>query len=340
MTCTYLLTLDSPPTAPSLNRNLSATERAQLHTEERINELPEDDDTVDLTSPEKPASHHRKPTPDTTDLKAAQLPPSDADGILDVDKGTSPASSPRLGSPPNPERSFIDSLKGVLDLHTARRMKPASDPKSPDAKQKKQRQGVSIPSQRRWLYYWALLLAGDAPKDVLNHTKTPDGKSVTKSAKLSVRVTRIQVRMREGSNVTRRIVHATNVVLHKASSVRKPSSKTSKDRADSTSPTRDTPSPTSKSESTKDDPNQLWASVARYDDDLVDLLEKWEAWTRQEGSGGLAKRRGNSKTMHIDDIEHDLEQLFDSSGKWDSGKMVCSFARFGLRGAKVCRQLS
>ncbi|KAH6909596.1 ptenb protein [Coprinopsis sp. MPI-PUGE-AT-0042] len=306
MACTYLLTLDVPATAPSLNRSLSVKERAQLHMEEAIKELPEDDHTLDETH-HTPASH---PKPVLKNIK----PPSDSAGILD-DGNTSPLQTSPLTAPSsNPERSFVDSLKGVLDLHTARRMKPSDEPKSPSEKQKKQKQGVSIPSQRRWLYYWALLLAGEAPPDVLNHVRTEEG-AVKRSPKTNVRILGVQVRIRESSSMARGIVHATNVVLDKTGSMK------SNDKG--------LPATGIK----KDDPSQLWVSVARYDDGFVDIIEKWEAWTRSD-EGGLAKRRPHSRQMQDGAVEHDLDELFSEEGKWDTNKMVRSFARFGLRGVK------
>jgi hypothetical protein len=39
--------------------------------------------------------------------------------------------------------------------------------------QKNQKQGVSIPSQRRWLYYWALILNGEEPRDIFKNPNVP-----------------------------------------------------------------------------------------------------------------------------------------------------------------------
>ncbi|TFK20642.1 hypothetical protein FA15DRAFT_646688 [Coprinopsis marcescibilis] len=300
MACTYLLTLDSAPNGPSLDANHSATDRAARKAQQTINELPEDDD---LTSPVSPVIPHRsKPSPPLNRGKVL----SESDDIIDdVSTSPPPFESP-LSAHANPERSFTDSLKGVLDLHTARRMKPAQERESTDGQKKKkqqQRRGVSIPSQQRWLYYWALLLAGDAPKEIFYRSlplHTPPSFQ-QRLDKPKVRITRIQVRLKESSGMARKLVHATNVVLDKAGH-----------------------------------PNELWASIARYDDALIDILEKWEAWTREEGPAeiGLHRRRKESKTMVLGEIKHELDELFDHRGVWDEGKMVRSFAKFGLRGTK------
>lgn len=54
--------------------------------------------------------------------------------------------------------SSAASLDSVLALHSARRMKPPSKSDS------NPRKGVSIPSQRRFLFYWAQILSNAAPK--------------------------------------------------------------------------------------------------------------------------------------------------------------------------------
>ena len=49
------------------------------------------------------------------------------------------------------------SLDSVLALHTARRMK------SPSKKKRAPKRGISIPSQRRFLFYWSQLISNVAP---------------------------------------------------------------------------------------------------------------------------------------------------------------------------------
>ncbi len=59
----------------------------------------------------------------------------------------------------SPKRSI--KLEDVIALHTARRMK------GPSKSGQKLKQGVSIPSQRRWLYYWSVVLNARLPAWVL-----------------------------------------------------------------------------------------------------------------------------------------------------------------------------
>ncbi|KAJ7701517.1 hypothetical protein B0H17DRAFT_1195298 [Mycena rosella] len=65
----------------------------------------------------------------------------------------SPAAQAPAADTPKP---LSREHKGMLDLHTAQRMKPSGA-------NEKAKQGVSIPSQRRWLHYWVLLLAQKVP---------------------------------------------------------------------------------------------------------------------------------------------------------------------------------
>ena len=167
-------------------------------------------------------------------------------------------------------------LTHVLELHTSKRMKAPS----PGEKGK---QGVSIPSQRRWLHYWSLLLSHRAPRHLWVDKPHP-----------KVRITSITLRMKEASAIKYQLIRATNAILDRASE------KKYKGKGD------------------------VWTSLARYDDELVDLLESWEHNTRGEG-GHMGLRKPGSGHMG----EDVLADVF-KTGKWDEKKMVRSFSRMGM----------
>lgn len=63
--------------------------------------------------------------------------------------------------------------------------------------------------------------------------------------------------------------------------------------------------------------DRVWASLARYDDELVGALEHWEQRTRDSASLGRRKQSSES-----------VADIF-SSDKWDKEKMVRTFGRMG-----------
>jgi phosphatidylinositol-3,4,5-trisphosphate 3-phosphatase/dual-specificity protein phosphatase PTEN len=184
-------------------------------------------------------------------------------------------------------KSFTDSLKGVLDLHTARRMKPQGE-------NEKTKQGVSIPSQRRWLHYWALLLAHEAPAHLW---AAPPGQA----KRPRVRLTQITVRMHETGALKLQIVRAASAMIDR----------TSLGKAGSL-------------QAKASGHGNMWVSLARYDDDFVRLLESWELHTRDEG-GNMGRLRKDAGGLDGET----LREVFDEKGKWDKTKMVRSFARLG-----------
>ncbi|KAJ7076063.1 phosphatases II [Mycena belliarum] len=192
------------------------------------------------------------------------------------------APEPPAADAPKPPPSFTDALNGVLDLHTSKRMKPV-------AAHEKAKPGVSIPSQRRWLHYWAQLLAHEAP----HHLWTVPAPPAAQRPK--VRLTRITVRMREAGAVKLNLVRAATAVLDRTS-LAKPGA----------------------------GGGPVWVSLARYDDAFVGLLERWEAHTRDAG-GHMGRLRAGAG--RLDGAE--LREVFDERGTWDNTKMVRSFARLG-----------
>jgi len=173
-------------------------------------------------------------------------------------------------------RTASEALARVLEFHTSKRMKAPSQGD-------KGRQGVSIPSQRRWLHYWSLFLSGRAPRDFWACEPHP-----------KVRINSITLRMKEVSAIKYQLIRATNAVLDRTS------------------------------EKKYNGESEVWISLARYDDELVDLLESWERHTRDEGG-----HMGLTKTGSGHMGEEALADVFKTR-KWDEKKMVRSFARMGV----------
>ena len=190
-----------------------------------------DTDETDLLKPPPPTMSGRH-----SDSPQSMTPPS-----------TPPTSIQSLGPASN---SFSGPLKNVLDLHTSRRMKAST----PDAKMK---QGVSIPSQRRWLYYWSLVLTHQAPPDFWPLSPGPD------ASMAKVRITQIKVRMKEMSSFKMNLVKAANLVIGRTGGGK------------------------------GNDHGHVWASLARYDDEFVNKLEMWERRTRDEGGHVGRRKRGS-----------------------------------------------
>ena len=198
------------------------------------------------------------------------------------------------------------TLEDVLALHTSRRMKA---PSSPD---KKLKHGVSIPSQRRWLQYWSLVLADASPPGFwsISDPATPKTES-------RVRLTEIRVRMRELGGVKMNLLRVADKLLEKSNGSRSTGRKGTSvlDRGK----------------------GPVWISLARYNDELVEKLEQWEKYTR-DVNGKMNSRREGSEYMPTSSGEESLRELF-SDGRWDKGKMIRSFARLGdTEGIKVKEQ--
>ncbi|KAJ7716574.1 phosphatases II [Mycena maculata] len=255
LACTYLLSCEEPPRPPVLQRSHSASQWAKIRANDVMQAIEHEED--------------------------AALP------LETVTESPAPESSDA------PPRSFTESLKGVLDLHTAQRMKPPGGNEKP-------KQGVSIPSQRRWLHYWALLLAHEAPVHLWAAPPSPASHVV----RPKVRLTHITLRMREAGALKLNLVRAATALIDRTSLGKSGSVQA---RAAGG--------------------GHVWVSLARYDDEFVGLLEKWEAHTRDEGSR-MGRRRKGSDQMD----GQALRDVFDDKGKWDDTKMVRSFARLGTTG--------
>ncbi|KAG1819373.1 hypothetical protein EV424DRAFT_1472640 [Suillus variegatus] len=183
------------------------------------------------------------------------------------------------------EETLPESRDENQHLHTSRRMKAPSIPTNA-----KSRAGVSIPSQRRWLLYWSRLLARPGSTCLRN------GSNSSSILATKVRITEISLRLREISGIKAGLVRAASLLMDRG-----------KDRNGLVGPRN----------------NRVWASLARYDDDLVDALESWEQSTRDNTNLGRRKSESSESVSGI-----------FASDKWDKEKMVRTFARMGDDGKR------
>lgn len=309
MACAYLLSLDSPPVPPQLERSQTAKQWARRRTGDMgaqkespggvlspisspINAgISLDSNQLPVTQPElsPPFENQIHAVRSDTDLV------HDKEGLPSQGSSTSPFMKALPVPASIPVKSFTNAVKDILDFHTARRMKALT--KSTEDTEIKQ--AVSIPSQRRFLHYWALLLAHDAPKymwDTQPSSSQSQGLNQSTSTRPRVHLTQITVRLREMSKIKLGIVKAASVIIGK------------------------------KKRSVEYD--QLWVSISKYDDDLIDGLEKWDVYTR-DPQGNMGKRHFGPEYLSLDVRGEDVTRIFEN-GKWDKGKMLQSFAHFGV----------
>lgn len=292
MACSYLLTLEDTQPAQGTQNTTNVKARAEERANEVMDVMPADDDheaAKEAASTEGlPA---RSPTAPNTVLGEDQVHSPRAMSLASNATNTTtatPVEGKPVDRPKTPVSAQPASLQSVLELHTSKRMKPGSEAK-------KVKPGVSIPSQRRWLLYWSLLLSGSGPRGFWGLSPTDDAVPEEHSPK--VRVRSLTVRMREPRGVVAGLARAVNTIAEQTSLRNKNAPRTAKN------------------------PGALWVSLARYDDKLVEGLEDWERRSRGETLGVRAKGNDHMQGQA-------MEKMFED-GKWDEDKMVRSFARMG-----------
>ncbi|CAE7063826.1 unnamed protein product [Rhizoctonia solani] len=293
LACAYLLTLEQTPTPPRLQRSYAAKEWAERRAEMLINEVESDEEEIHQTDdPSSNRANSTKPTEPKVVLDSKEVPLTVSPQVsLDI-----PANSQsREPSPVSPSgSSTIKSKKGstlesVIALHTSRRMQTPREGV-------KVKQGVSIPSQRRFLGYWSRLLDGAAPSGIWGI----NGDSTNANDRQRVRLDTIRVTMRDDASVKQRGIKIINSILDRAVG-----------------------------NEGKKGKGEIWVSLARYDDNLVELLEDWEQRTRSSEHGIGHRAHGPEADRDEREGEVALERIFED-GTWDNKKMVRSFARLGV----------
>jgi len=166
-------------------------------------------------------------------------------------------------------------LQKVFDLHSSRRMKP------PGSSSGKINLGISVPSQRRWLYYWSRILHKEAPL-LFWPPLMPSGSEQHSS---TVTLTQISLRVMATSKLRSLLAMPLDLVSE------------SRSVDNGSREARRSP---------------VWISLARYEDQCVDTLEEREKRSRNE-TGGLGLSEWN-KAM-FDNRKWDKEKMVKKFGK-------------------------
>lgn len=293
LACAYLVSLDVSPAPPKLQRSYTAKQWAKVRAEQLMDVVETEDMPVDERPPDPEAK-------DTTE--ASRAPVGDRDSEHLPSGAATPDAIPKVKSMPDltsPSKEPIagTALERVLALHSSRRMKPNSDPTG------NPRQGVSIPSQRRYLLYWSLLLSNSGPSQFWS-LGVP---STEKSQGPKVKLHQITVRLRDPGGAKMTLVNAVNKVLDKTIANSSGQGQTYGQGA-----------------------GNVWASLSRYDDEFVKHIEEWEKRTRSR-DGHMGKRRDDQ------DAQREckgVNEIF-KDGRWDKAKMVRGFAKFGRTNSNV-----
>ncbi|KAB5590839.1 Ptenb protein [Ceratobasidium theobromae] len=309
LACAYLLTLEQTPTPPRLQRSYAAKEWAERRAEMLINEVESDEEEIPEGSASAPVpgvSKENEPAASKGVLQTKGGPltqsPSATLDVMSLDS-TSSQTSPVSPSPSISKSSAGKkglTLESVIALHTSRRMQ--TPPEGGKVKQ-----GVSIPSQRRFLGYWSRLIDGASPAGMWAINKaTYSNTDLAGADKQRVRLSTIRVTMRDDASLKQRGMKILNSFLDRA---------------------------VGGGSDGKKGKGDVWVSLARYDDNLVELLEGWEQRTRSLEHGIGHREHGPEADRNEKEGEVALEHIFDD-GTWDNRKMVRSFARMGVTDPK------
>ncbi|QRV81977.1 Dual specificity phosphatase, catalytic domain [Ceratobasidium sp. AG-Ba] len=293
LACAYLLTLEQTPTPPRLQRSYASKEWAERRAEMLIDEVESDEDEVPDPSASKPKTE--MPSTGILNSKNGRLTDSPS-ATLDIPP-TDPASTNPSPVSTNSTKQAT-TLESVIALHTSRRMQTSSDPS-------KVKQGVSIPSQRRFLGYWSRLIEGASPAGMWGINKPTSDSLPADSlpdAQQLIRLGTIRVTMRDDASLKQRGFRFINSFLDRAVG----------GGADA-----------------KKGKGEVWVSLARYDDNLVEMLERWEQRTRSKDKGIGHREHGVEADKNEKEGETALAKIFED-GTWDNKKMVRSFARMGV----------
>ncbi|CAE6456640.1 unnamed protein product [Rhizoctonia solani] len=289
LACAYLLTLEQTPTPPRLQRSYAAKEWAERRAEMLINEVESDEEEIHQ-SDSAPKGIDSKPKEPKGVLNAKEAPLTlSPQTSVDLPADSKSGETSPVSPSPSVKTKKGSTLESVIALHTSRRMQTPREGV-------KVKQGVSIPSQRRFLGYWSRLLDGATPLGMWGINGGSDGID----DRQRVRLDTIRLTMRDDASVKQRGMKIINSILDRAVG-----------------------------NEGKKGKGEVWVSLARYDDNLGELLEGWEQRTRSPKDGIGHRAHGTEADRNEKEGEVALERLFDD-GTWDNKKMVRSFARMGV----------
>ncbi|KAG8737009.1 Telomerase protein component 1 [Ceratobasidium sp. 414] len=299
LACAYLLTLEQTPTPPRLQRSYAASEWAERRAEMLINEVESDEDEFPDQSavPSQPETAPPRGALNAKDVPLSASPSTTLDVPPPDSTSTSPSPPPPAAPKPNSTKQG-STLESVIALHTSRRMQGSTDTS-------KVKQGVSIPSQRRFLGYWSRFVDGASPPGMWGVNKMANdhlpADSLPDDAQ-RVQLATIRVVMRDDASLKQRGFRILNSFIDRAVG----------GGADA-----------------KKGKGDVWVSLSRYDDSLVELLEQWERRTRSKDKGIGYREHGIEADRDEREGEAALAKIFDD-GSWDNKKMVRGFARMGV----------